>query len=463
VSAARQAPVVAAVPAGTRLVHIGPHKTGTTAVQNALWDARWSLLEQGVHLAGKSRHPSKDVRAVAEQSSPYDVDKPPSMRHWRDLVNDIRGTHESRVIVSSEFFAWACREQIERIVRDLDADRIRVVVTLRPLVRVMPSMWQQNVQQGRTVAFEDWVRDVLADPKRPFWTLERHDALVERWVAVVGRDRVTGVVVDDADHGAVMRSFEDLLGLRRGTLIPERDLMNRSLTMAEAEAVRAFNIGFKASGLPLDLHTRTMRFGAAQLMKRRIPPPDEAPVALPGWAYPDVARIQRDVVAGIKASGIAIVGDLQLLEAAPPAPASDRGPVVAIPPEVVGAMGMGLLAATGASRQASVTKGPFKYAEPAEITRVPTYQLFGALGLRAWRATVGRIGSLRSRGKVIEDQGSLGSLAAQGPAASAERMRDTDSETGMTDVSRTMSASDGASYGESMPVKSGISPARARR
>src|SRR6185503_7240938 len=298
---------------------------------------------------------------------------------------------------------------------------------------------------GRTVAFEDWVREVLAHPKRPFWTLERHDALVERWVAVLGVDRVTGVVVDDADHGAVMRSFEDLLGLRRGTLIPERDLMNRSLTMAEAEAVRAFNVGFKASGLPLDLHTRTMRFGAAQLMKRRVPPPDEAPVALPGWAYPDVMRIQRDVVAGIRTSGIAIVGDLELLAATPPAPAGDPESVVAIPPEVVGAMGMGLLAATGASRQASVTKGPFKYAEPAEVTRVPTYQLFGALGLRAWRATVGRIGSLRSRGKVIEDQGSLGSLAAQGPAASAERMRDTDSETGMTDVSRTMSASDGAS------------------
>ena len=31
------------VPEGTRLVHVGPHKTGTTAVQNALWDARQSL------------------------------------------------------------------------------------------------------------------------------------------------------------------------------------------------------------------------------------------------------------------------------------------------------------------------------------------------------------------------------------------------------------------------------------
>jgi hypothetical protein len=434
--------VSAALPEGTRLVHIGPHKTGTTAVQNALWNARSSLRDQGVHLAGSSRHPSKAVRAVAEQSSPYEVDKPPSMRHWRDLVSEIRGAHEPRVVVSSEFFAWAGREQIERVIRDLDAERIRVVVTLRPLFRVMPSMWQQNVQQGRTVAFEDWVREVLADPNRPFWTLERHDALIERWVAAVGVDRVIGIVVDEADHGAVMRAFEGLLGLQQGTLIPERDLMNRSLTMAEAEAVRAFNIAFKARRLPHDLHARTMRFGAAQLMKRRVPPTDERPVTLPGWAYPDVARIQREIVAGTRASGIAIIGELELLEAAAAAPASDPGPVVAIPPEVVGSMGMGLLAATGAIRQAAVTKGPFKYAEPAEVTRVPTYQLFGALGVRAWRATVGRIALPGSRGNasdLAEGQESAGSGSRRA------RIRDTDSETGSTEVSSRMSASDGGS------------------
>src|SRR5262245_18456689 len=386
------------VPAGTRLIHVGPHKTGTTAVQNALWKARQSMREQGVHLAGKSRHPSNAVRAVAEQSSPYEVDKPPSMRHWRDLVDEIRGAREPRVVVSSEMFAWARGDQIERIVGDLDRERLRVVVTLRPLLRVMPSMWQQNIQQGRTAAFETWLREVLADPERPFWTLERHDALIDRWVAALGVERVSAIVVDDADHGLVMRAFEGLLGLTRGTLVPERDRMNRSLTMAEAEAVRALNIEFNARGLSRDLHSRTMRFGAAQLMKTRVPARREAPVAVPAWAYPEVARIQGEVVAGVRASGISIVGDLDLLEAAARPPDTEPDPVVAIPPDVVGAMGLGLLASTGAMRQAAVSKGPFKYAEPAEITRVPTYQLFGALAIRAWHATIGRIGWPRLRG-----------------------------------------------------------------
>jgi len=385
------------LPEGSRLVHIGPHKTGTTAVQNALWDARPRLREQGVHHVGRSRNPSAAVRAVAEQSTPYEIDKPPSMRHWRGLVGEIRSSSEPRVVVSSEFFAWARGPQIDRIVRDLDPERLFIVVTLRPLLRVMPSMWQQNVQQGRTIAFESWVRQTLSDPKRPFWTLERHDELIRRWVAAVGADRVIGVVVDDRDHGVVMRAFEALLGLRGGTLIAQRDLTNRSLTMAEAEAVRAFNVAFNERKLPRDLHARTMRFGAAQLMKRRVPQPDERPVTMPAWAYPDVARIQQEIVEGIRASGITLLGDIGILEAVPAAPTSEAEPVVDIPPAVVGSLGMGLLATTGAIRQGAVSKGPFKYAEPAEVTRVPTYQLFGAIAGRAWRGTVGRIGLPRPR------------------------------------------------------------------
>jgi hypothetical protein len=385
------------LPEGVRLVHIGPHKTGTTAVQGALWSARSSLLEQGVRHVGASRNPSNAVRAVAEQPSPYSTDKPPSMRNWDRLVREIRRAGEPRLVVSSEFFAWATEGQIRRIVDDLDGERIHVVVTVRPLLRVMPSMWQQNVQAGSETSFEDWLRQVLADPGRPLWKLERHDQLIDRWASVAGVDRVTAVIVDDRDHGVVMRAFEGLLGLKAGTLVAEPDVMNRSLTLAEAEAVRAFNVAFDAEGLPRALHARTMRFGAAQLMKRRVPPSGEPGVRMPGWAYPEVTRIQAEIVAGIRASGVATIGDIALLEAAPLAPVMDPAPLAGIPPDVVGSMGVGLLATTGAIRQAAVSKGPFTFAEPAEVTRLPTYQLFGALAGRAWRSTVGRIPLPRRR------------------------------------------------------------------
>ena len=62
-------------------------------------------------------------------------------------------------------------------------------------------------------------------------------------------------------------------------------------------------------------------------------------------------------------------------------------------------LSIGLLATTGAIRQAAVSKGPFKFAEPAEVARVPSYQLLGTLAGRAWRGTVGRIGLPRGRSR----------------------------------------------------------------
>ncbi|NUR67161.1 MAG: hypothetical protein HOQ47_15480, partial [Streptomyces sp.] len=36
------------LPAGTRLLHIGPHKTGTTSIQGAMFAAKDRLGEHGV-------------------------------------------------------------------------------------------------------------------------------------------------------------------------------------------------------------------------------------------------------------------------------------------------------------------------------------------------------------------------------------------------------------------------------
>ncbi|HET8786933.1 MAG TPA: hypothetical protein VFM38_14960, partial [Candidatus Limnocylindrales bacterium] len=191
------------LPATTRLVHIGPHKTGTTSLQAALWSARPELIRQGVRHVGRSQNPSVAVRAVVRQPSPYSVDRPPSMSNWNALVREIDAAKEPRIVVSSEFFAWADSEAIGRIVSDLDPERVHVAVTLRPLARVIPSMWQQNVQLGTVTPLEAWVHEILDDRTKPFWQLQRHDELIRRWLEVVGPERLTAVVVDDRDHDVV--------------------------------------------------------------------------------------------------------------------------------------------------------------------------------------------------------------------------------------------------------------------
>jgi hypothetical protein len=45
------------------LLHVGMFKTGTTAIQGALFRARPQLAEHGVLHAGDSRHPMEAVQA----------------------------------------------------------------------------------------------------------------------------------------------------------------------------------------------------------------------------------------------------------------------------------------------------------------------------------------------------------------------------------------------------------------
>src|SRR4051794_41950522 len=76
----------AAVPEGTRLVHIGPHKTGSTAIQVALHTARDRLAEHGVaYVTTGGYRPRKAGWALGIRGRPNGSPRPP-IRHWRRLV-----------------------------------------------------------------------------------------------------------------------------------------------------------------------------------------------------------------------------------------------------------------------------------------------------------------------------------------------------------------------------------------
>ncbi len=175
------------------------------------------------------------------------------------------------MIVSSEFLADAPPEDVLRIVADLAPRDVHVVLTLRPLAQILPSQWQQHVCDGNVVAFEDWLDAVFRHPSRrpgaSFWRRHRHNALVERWAAVIGSPKVTVIALADGDRGGVLRHAETLLGLEPGLLAPQPGLANRSLTLPEVEAVRAFNTAMTEAGLPRKELDRLVHFGASRYLK----------------------------------------------------------------------------------------------------------------------------------------------------------------------------------------------------
>ncbi|MFF7162998.1 hypothetical protein ACFZBP_16845 [Streptomyces sp. NPDC008086] len=351
--------VITPLPTGTRLLHIGPHKTGTTSIQGALFAARDEMARHGVAWPATTRHPMEAVLAACARPGMMG-DTAPTERHWERFLEQVRATGRSTSVISSEFFADAPEgDTIGRIVERLGGDRVHVLVTLRPLARIMPSQWQQYVQNGLRMGYGDWLEHMLRKPpyEKPnpsFWHRHRHDRLVERWVRVVGPERVTVVVVDDRDREGLMRVFEALLGLPARLLNPVPDTANRSLTRAETEMLRNLNKEFRANELPAELYSRLVRNGAVMHMKNTCTPgPKDVKIRTPQWAVEAAAEIGAEIAERIDGTGVRVIGDMRLLSAVQLAaaqgcaPRSDQEPRIA--PEAAAQALYGALAAVAAA------------------------------------------------------------------------------------------------------------------
>src|SRR6202050_825505 len=90
--------------AGARVLHIGPHKTGTTMIQDALHLARARLAAQGVVYPGTGRQPLRAMLAVTGQ--PTLIGEPdPDMADWALLVREVTAARDQRVGGGSEVLA----------------------------------------------------------------------------------------------------------------------------------------------------------------------------------------------------------------------------------------------------------------------------------------------------------------------------------------------------------------------
>jgi hypothetical protein len=299
------------------MLHIGPHKTGTTTIQGALHNNRKAMKEQGAKYAGKYKQAYWAARSVVG-SDVAPGRRPPEPRVWRGLVKEVHNTKQGRVVVSSEAFAGADDETAARVVRDLGSSRpVHVVVTLRPLTKIVPSQWQQFTQNGLRKDYDTWLSEVFNDADdrsqtATFWRRHDHGALVARWASVVGPENVTVVVVDDTDREIHTRTFEQLLDLKPGTLVAPTTVANRSLTLAEIELVRRVNLQIGNEKWAKEAYAKVMKDGVSDSMQiNRRPGPDEVLITTPRWAIDRASAIAAESAKTIASLGVRIVGDIE--------------------------------------------------------------------------------------------------------------------------------------------------------
>lgn len=321
------------------LLHIGAPKTGTTAIQASLEDLKTrtegGLEAYGLSMPGTPLEQARGALGVLGQGVGWQAgERPHSDKHWRRLLTRIEAARGLR-FVSSEYLCEASEEVARRIIddvtgqgaeatedtpRDLD---VRVVLTLRPLTRIMPSAWQQYLKSGHQLPYEQWCEAMLSTPPKrgvtpSFWRRHDQGAVLRRWAAAVGPENVTVVVLDPADRGLLMRTFDDLLHLPAGTLtgVGGGGRQNRSMSAAETELFRRLNVQLRERDFPWKDYAYLIRYGSILRTVELMPSAGEAAVRTPDWAVEkavSLAKSYRETIGELERSGLSVIGDADLL------------------------------------------------------------------------------------------------------------------------------------------------------
>ena len=304
------------------VLHIGPHKTGTTSIQTHLA----ALLREPVAAGywypapgGRLGPGHADLaRACLREARPVaELDR---------VIATAQEAEVGTLILSSEEFAHAfpVREFFARLKNALEGYEIHLVVTLNEIVRRAGSIWQELVKTGRVVGLEKGIEQILSrEPAlQPHLTRAFIDALAPHETSVVLSHHRAPAAELLTNLCRAIGLFEAVPGTEAATRASTL-LLNQSLGATEAEILRSVNSGvrqavgdlstipyYEIRDLYLNLFNTPIWRNAVPLRPITVPPAHVAEVLNRG-------RQELDDLRKLADEGRArIVGDLDTVEAA---------------------------------------------------------------------------------------------------------------------------------------------------
>ena len=218
------------------IVHVGPHKTGTTYIQQTLAALHDTLLGRGIYVPsvwdaapGLPSHMklawairNRDVALVQRQ------------------IHEMLGQRYQTVVISCEALSRLDPEQVVQLRQLLGIAPVEVVYYVRRSPERLPSLWQETVKHGHTMTFSEFLdRELRRNDTFASWDT----AVLDGFSTVFGQNNVKVVAysylvdsnIDIAGH--FLTAFLDLHDIDR----PDVGRPNESMPPWDIELVRALN------------------------------------------------------------------------------------------------------------------------------------------------------------------------------------------------------------------------------
>ncbi len=218
-------------------IHIGTHKTGSTAIQHALRENRRWLRRQGWMFL---QPPAELRELMTAQAVKEELEA--TGRTWMDSVARWHGRRH-RLLISREGFSgnpyggYRNVEVVAETLRRITAGhRVRIVVYLRRQDEFLESMYTQQVQEGGSRTFAEFL---AACGGPPDWA-----ALLRAYASQFGPEslmvrRYHRAFLAGAE--SLLRDFGDALGLAAPMPVSGSPYRNRGYSREALEFARSVN------------------------------------------------------------------------------------------------------------------------------------------------------------------------------------------------------------------------------
>lgn len=303
-------------------LHVGAPKTGTTYIQDRLFNNRAELAAHGVHYPIGPRDTMFDA-ALDLIERPWGGLRQQVHGEWDALVDRIQRLSDT-VVVSHEILAGARPAQVERAMNDLAGDEVHVVYTARDIARQLPAEWQEQVKHNGRNSFRRYLRQVQkakqTHANRWFWRVQGLPDVLTRWSRNLPPDRIHLVTVPQpgAPHGTLWLRFCKVTGIDPLWAPADSERRNPSLGGAETTLLRRLNALLLDEEFPADEYRTIVRETIAhRTLAQR---PDMVRVRLPPPAYDWAEEVAESWIEWAEGAKIDVVGDLdELRPIRPPA------------------------------------------------------------------------------------------------------------------------------------------------
>ena len=296
-------------------LHVGAMKSGTTYVQEVLGRNRDVMRSRGVLFPGTRWH--DQVLGVEELVRRRPRGKPASPGAWQRLVDEVTAFDGASAIISMETLAMADEAAARRAVESFAPHQVKVILTARDLLRVVPAQWQESTQNGGTHTYERFLKTASATRSRNLpvarilWSAQDFGHILRTWRSALGSSDDLALVTvppPGSDPTLLWGRFCAAVGIDPEGVDASLPA-NESLGSTSAELMRRINEAGKERGLPYE----TRRALKMRLAKRALPRRrgEEPALVLPDKYLPWAARSSEWQIHEIEALAPRIFGDLE--------------------------------------------------------------------------------------------------------------------------------------------------------